>query len=202
MRTSITDYPKRKFAAIPRERVPPTITNHQPTNSTPISDTQNATHPQTQSSNSTLLLKNTYSQTQDPASQPSNDNASSDPEDPPTHRRRTEDSPASNTDPDTDSSDNDEPRAPSSTDVMVKKLVRLALASEYSRQPIRRNDITTKVLAEQGSRPFKTVFEESQKSLRKWFGMEMVELPQKEKVTISQRRGMFYSGHEPGCVRY
>ena len=27
---------------------------------------------------------------------------------------------------------------------MVKKLVRLALASEYSRQPIRRNDITAK----------------------------------------------------------
>lgn len=29
-------------------------------------------------------------------------------------------------------------------DQMVKKLVRLALASEYSRQPIRRNDITAK----------------------------------------------------------
>jgi len=27
---------------------------------------------------------------------------------------------------------------------MVKKLVRLALASEYSRQPIRRTDITAK----------------------------------------------------------
>lgn len=31
-------------------------------------------------------------------------------------------------------------------DQMVKKLVRLALASEYSRQPVRRNDITAKGL--------------------------------------------------------
>lgn len=34
--------------------------------------------------------------------------------------------------------------AGSSHEQMVKKLVRLALASEYSRQPIRRADITTK----------------------------------------------------------
>ncbi|KAI4139302.1 MAG: hypothetical protein L6R39_006360, partial [Caloplaca ligustica] len=34
--------------------------------------------------------------------------------------------------------------AGSSHEQMVKKLVRLALASEYSRQPIRRSDITTK----------------------------------------------------------
>jgi melanoma-associated antigen len=32
----------------------------------------------------------------------------------------------------------------SSHDQMVKKLVRLALASEYSRQPLRRSDITAK----------------------------------------------------------
>ncbi|KAL9003383.1 MAG: hypothetical protein Q9188_003732 [Gyalolechia gomerana] len=36
-------------------------------------------------------------------------------------------------------------QSPSSThEQMVKKLVRLALASEYSRQPIRRADITAK----------------------------------------------------------
>ncbi|GLI72225.1 hypothetical protein PoHVEF18_000395 [Penicillium ochrochloron] len=78
--------------------------------------------------------------------------------------------------------------APSSLDAMVKKMVRLALASEYSRLPIRRTDITAKVLGEQGSRQFKTVFEAAQQSLRSKFGMEMVELPAREKVTITQRR--------------
>lgn len=81
--------------------------------------------------------------------------------------------------------------APSSLDAMVKKMVRLALASEYSRLPIRRTDISAKVLGEQGSRQFKTVFETAQQSLRSKFGMEMVELPAREKVTITQRRGEF-----------
>ena len=72
---------------------------------------------------------------------------------------------------------------------MVKKLVRLALASEYSRQMIRRTDISTKVLGEQGSRQFKAIFEGAQKELRARFGMQMAELPGKEKVTVSQRRG-------------
>lgn len=79
--------------------------------------------------------------------------------------------------------------APSSLDTMVKKMVRLALASEYSRLPIRRTDISAKVLGEQGTRQFKTVFETAQKLLRSKFGMEMVELPAREKVTIGQRRG-------------
>jgi hypothetical protein len=72
---------------------------------------------------------------------------------------------------------------------MVKKLVRLALSSEYSRLPIRRTDISAKVLGEQGSRQFKAVFEAAQKVLRTKFGMEMTELPGREKVTIHQRRG-------------
>ncbi|KAH0560097.1 hypothetical protein GP486_003378 [Trichoglossum hirsutum] len=70
---------------------------------------------------------------------------------------------------------------------LVKKLVRLALACEFSRQPIRRADISTKVLGPHG-RWFKQVFEEAQKQLRGKFGMEMTELPMREKVTISQRR--------------
>lgn len=72
---------------------------------------------------------------------------------------------------------------------MVKKLVRLALSSEYSRQPIRRVDISNKVLGEQGSRQFKVVFEEAQRVLADTFGMQLAELPGKEKVTIQQRRG-------------
>ncbi|RLL94984.1 hypothetical protein CFD26_101069 [Aspergillus turcosus] len=87
-----------------------------------------------------------------------------------------------------DDSGPDDARAPTSMDVMVKKLVRLALASELSRQPIRRTDISTKVLGEQGSRQFKMVFEMAQKTLRETFGMQLAELPGKEKVTIQQRR--------------
>lgn len=76
---------------------------------------------------------------------------------------------------------------------MVKKMVRLAIASEYSRLPIRRNDISAKVLGEQGSRQFKLVFNQAQQELRQRFGMEMTELPAREKVTITQRRGEFDS---------
>ncbi|RAL09910.1 MAGE-domain-containing protein [Aspergillus homomorphus CBS 101889] len=79
-------------------------------------------------------------------------------------------------------------RAPTSTDIMVKKLVRLALASEYSRQPLRRTDISAKVLGEQGSRQFRNVFEEAQRILGEKFGMQMTELPVREKVTVNQRR--------------
>ncbi|EEP82689.1 predicted protein [Uncinocarpus reesii 1704] len=70
---------------------------------------------------------------------------------------------------------------------LVKKMVRLALASEYSRQPIRRSDISQKVLGER-SRQFKPVFAEAQKVLKDIFGMEMVEQPMKEKLSVSQRR--------------
>lgn len=85
------------------------------------------------------------------------------------------------------------PDAPSGTDAMVKKLVRLALSSEYSRLPIRRGDISAKVLGEQGSRQSKIVFETAQKQLRTVFGMELTELPAREKVTVAQRRGEFAS---------
>ncbi|KAJ5367334.1 hypothetical protein N7541_001275 [Penicillium brevicompactum] len=85
-------------------------------------------------------------------------------------------------------SDSDGPSAPTSTDAMVKKMVRLALASEYSRLPIRRPDISAKVLGEQGSGSFKTVFEQAQRELRSKFGMEMTELPAREKATVAQRR--------------
>ncbi|KAK5122243.1 hypothetical protein LTR85_004153 [Meristemomyces frigidus] len=70
---------------------------------------------------------------------------------------------------------------------MVKKLVRLALACEYQRKPIRRSDISEKVLGTAG-RQFKAVFAQTQLQLRSVFGMEMVELPAREKVTLAQRR--------------
>jgi hypothetical protein len=71
---------------------------------------------------------------------------------------------------------------------MVKRLVRLALAYEYQRKTIRRADISEKVLGTAG-RQFKRVFEQAQQELRAVFGMEMVELPAREKVTVQQRRG-------------
>lgn len=109
----------------------------------------------------------------------------------PVNRRRRVDSEDEEDEEDDESaaSSDGETRTPSNIDVMVKKLVRLALASEYSRLPIRRTDISAKVLGEQGSRQFKTVFDQAQRVLRSRFGMQMVELPGKEKVTISQRRG-------------
>lgn len=65
--------------------------------------------------------------------------------------------------------------------------MRLALASEYTRKPIRRIDITEKIPATKGS-DFKDVLENAQFALRQTFGMELVELPAKQKVTLTQRR--------------
>ncbi|KAK4554805.1 hypothetical protein LTR86_007953 [Recurvomyces mirabilis] len=76
----------------------------------------------------------------------------------------------------------------SNTDQIVKKLVRLALACEYQRRPIRRTDISEKVLGTAGGRRFKDVFAQTQLQLRSVFGMEMVELPAREKITLAQKR--------------
>ena len=72
---------------------------------------------------------------------------------------------------------------------MVKKMVRLALACEYQRKPIRRAEISEKVLGSGGGRAFKNVFQTAQHQLRTVFGMEMIELPGREKVTLQQKRG-------------
>ncbi|KAJ6187039.1 hypothetical protein N7519_001947 [Penicillium mononematosum] len=114
-------------------------------------------------------------------------NAASETETTPSARQRRRQSEETDSSPAPDS-DDDGPSAPTSTDGMVKKLVRLAIASEYSRLPIRRNDISAKVLGEQGSRQFKLVFDQAQWEMRQRFGMEMTELPAREKVTITQRR--------------
>ncbi|EME50240.1 hypothetical protein DOTSEDRAFT_68946 [Dothistroma septosporum NZE10] len=70
---------------------------------------------------------------------------------------------------------------------MAKKLVRLALACELQRKPLRRGDISEKVLGARG-RQFKSVFAQAQAQLQEVFGMQLVELPAKEKVTLQQRR--------------
>lgn len=48
-------------------------------------------------------------------------------------------------------------------------------------------------MAPNASRQFKTVFSEAQQQLYKVFGMTLTELPQKEKITISQKRGSLVS---------
>ena len=81
----------------------------------------------------------------------------------------------------------------------VKKLIRLALATEYSRQPLRRADISAKVLQDAdstststsgpaGRSTFKHCFAAAQAILRETFGMELVELPSREKTSLKDRR--------------
>lgn len=72
---------------------------------------------------------------------------------------------------------------------LVKKMVRLALACEYQRRPIRRTDISERVLGTGAGRRFREVFSAAQVELRSVFGMEMAELPGREKVTLAQKRG-------------
>ncbi|KIJ91541.1 hypothetical protein K443DRAFT_685927, partial [Laccaria amethystina LaAM-08-1] len=56
-------------------------------------------------------------------------------------------------------------------------LVRLALFCEHKRTPLRRDDITKKVLGANASRAFNSVFLAAQEKLRNVFGMELVEIP-------------------------
>ncbi len=55
-------------------------------------------------------------------------------------------------------------------------LVRLALFNEQRRMPLRRDEISKKVIGSQRG-AFKTVFDEAQNILRATFGVELVELP-------------------------
>ena len=80
-------------------------------------------------------------------------------------------------------------QAPSSLEPLVKSLVRLALACEYNRRPLRRTDISEKVLQAAGAgRNFKDVFARTQIELGSVFGMTLVELPTKEKKTVREKR--------------
>lgn len=78
---------------------------------------------------------------------------------------------------------------PNSQDQLVKKLVRYALACEYQRLPIRRTGITEKVIGKQRGNNFKQIFSRAQAQLRTKFGMEMLELPGREKITMKEKRG-------------
>ncbi|RMZ75637.1 hypothetical protein DV738_g5399, partial [Chaetothyriales sp. CBS 135597] len=78
--------------------------------------------------------------------------------------------------------------------LQLGKLVRLALACEFSRTPLRRSDISAKIFNDGGGgggqnrRQFKLIFEEAQRQLKHVFGMQLVELPLKEKTSLKDRR--------------
>ncbi|KAI0454082.1 MAGE protein [Xylaria acuta] len=111
------------------------------------------------------------------------------------HRRQTKRAPESDDEP--DPSDNDDEQdidmaGPAgadgtSDDQLVKKLVRYALACEYARIPIKRDGIRDKVLGTQ-ARAFRRVFDAAQEQLQKVFGIEMAELPVREKRTLKDKQ--------------
>lgn len=77
---------------------------------------------------------------------------------------------------------------------LIKKLVRLALSTEYSRTPLRRTDISTKLFKDGSgyragsSRNFRAIFDGAQAILKNTFGMELMELPAREKTSLKDRR--------------
>ncbi|KFA77359.1 hypothetical protein S40288_04322 [Stachybotrys chartarum IBT 40288] len=81
-------------------------------------------------------------------------------------------------------------------DQLAKKLVRYAIACEYSRTPIRRDGIKERVLGNQG-RSFKRIFARAQEQLRSVWGMELRELPVREKMSLQERRQAMKSNSQP-----
>ncbi|KIX95840.1 uncharacterized protein Z520_08548 [Fonsecaea multimorphosa CBS 102226] len=124
----------------------------------------------------------------------SRDQSESEPEpEPPARRRATTPSESDGA----SSSDSSAPASPSAAgrsteNILIKKLIRLALATEYSRTPLRRSDISQKIFKDAntsgGRVSFKNVFEGAQRELQDVFGMQLMELPSKEKTTLKDRR--------------
>ncbi|KAL4405355.1 MAGE family protein [Colletotrichum abscissum] len=86
----------------------------------------------------------------------------------------------------------------SAEDQLSKKLVRYALACEFSRTPIRRDGIKERVLGDQG-RAFRKVFDLAQQQLRLVWGMELRELAVREKFTMAEKRqGKCHLRHDSG----
>ncbi|KAI8621851.1 hypothetical protein BC830DRAFT_78095 [Chytriomyces sp. MP71] len=66
-------------------------------------------------------------------------------------------------------------------DRLVKGCVRLALAHEAQRAPLKREDVIKKVLGSH-TKAFAAVFERAQRILRGLFGLEMARLPNKDRA--------------------
>ncbi|KAH9888628.1 MAGE-domain-containing protein [Xylariomycetidae sp. FL2044] len=93
---------------------------------------------------------------------------------------------ASEADPDGDTT-MDGASADGTEEQLVKKLVRYALACEYARIPIKRDGIRDKVLGS-NARSFKRVFDGAQEQLHNVFGMEMAQLPVREKRSLKEKQ--------------
>ncbi|KAK7415454.1 hypothetical protein QQZ08_012343 [Neonectria magnoliae] len=79
---------------------------------------------------------------------------------------------------------------------MAKKLIRYAISCEYSRTVIRRDGIKERVLGNRG-RSFKRIFALAQKQLREVWGMELRELPVREKMSLHEKRQAMKSNSQP-----
>ncbi|MDI1486722.1 MAG: hypothetical protein OHK93_005983 [Ramalina farinacea] len=101
-------------------------------------------------------------------------------------RRRRSSPPSSTSSP--PGSDSDEGNPTNNQDQPIKKLIRLALSSEYSRTPLRRSDISTKCMPPNSGRQFKPLLDAANEQLRAVFGMELTPLPGREKLTVAAKR--------------
>ncbi|KHJ34693.1 putative mage family protein [Erysiphe necator] len=88
---------------------------------------------------------------------------------------------------DDDDDNNNEANSSEDLDQTVKKVIRYVLACDYQRLTIKRSGITEKVIGKQRGN-FKKVFKEAQQLLRDRFGLEMVELPARQKVTLREKK--------------
>ncbi|KAG5942559.1 hypothetical protein E4U53_007222 [Claviceps sorghi] len=79
---------------------------------------------------------------------------------------------------------------------LAKKLVRYALSCEFSRTPIRRDGIKERVLGNQG-RSFKRIYALAQQQLRHVWGMELRELPVREKMSLQEKRQAMRTNAQP-----
>ncbi|KAH6875083.1 MAGE family-domain-containing protein [Alternaria rosae] len=103
-----------------------------------------------------------------------------------TQRRRRDDTPEEDEDIDMEDAIR-EAQGSGSVDQLAKGLVRYALSCEHSRKPIKRADINERVLGSY-TRLFKDVFAQANSQLMDVFGMQFVELPKADKVTLRQKR--------------
>ncbi|KAF5017516.1 hypothetical protein F66182_10545 [Fusarium sp. NRRL 66182] len=84
----------------------------------------------------------------------------------------------------------------SADEQLAKKLVRYAISCEYSRTVIRRDGIKERVLGTQG-RSFRRIFDLAQTQLREIWGMELRELPVREKMSLHEKRQAMKSNSQP-----
>ncbi|KAF5648309.1 non-structural maintenance of chromosome element 3 [Fusarium sp. NRRL 52700] len=92
--------------------------------------------------------------------------------------------------------DEDHHHTQSADDQLVKKLVRYVISCEYSRTTIRRDGIKERVLGTQG-RSFRRIFDLAQTQLRRVWGMELRELPVREKMSLQEKRQAMKANSQP-----